>query len=142
MKVTPAPAGVRIGTAAKGSQLRVRGIGEPTVMTLGPRRRYTIRPLVIDNLSHDFNIGMTFLCTAEMKMKCGTDPVLIDADGESIPMVNAMTMATEEMNQSPSETLVAEEIPQPPSEALVAEDPQIHVVTSQAHVQKLSLIHI
>lgn len=55
---------------------------------------YVVHPLVIENLTHEVNLGLKFLTEAQMKIQFGTDPQITDGDGMKISMVNAITMST------------------------------------------------
>ena len=90
LKVGPDPSSLKIGTAKKGGNLKVVGIGEPVTISLGQLRQvYQVRPLVLAELSHGINLGSQFLFKAGLTIDYSKgDPRLIFPLGHETQFVN------------------------------------------------------
>ena len=90
LKVSPAPSSLKIGTAKKGGNLEVVGIGEPVTISLGQLKQvYQVRPLILAELSHGINLGSQFLAKAGLTIDYSKgNPRLICPLGHETQFVN------------------------------------------------------
>ena len=78
-----------VSTAQKGAKLRITGRCKPLGLLLqNMKQEYTVKPLVIENLNHEINLGVHFLKKHNLSIKFDSDATrIISTSGEATNLI-------------------------------------------------------
>ena len=89
LKIPYKPCTKKAGTAVSGQNVHVLGQADPFFLILeGLKKPVLINPFVIENLSHDINLGENFLRQNNAKLNFAGTKVTLEIDSEKIELVN------------------------------------------------------
>lgn len=89
LKIPFKPCAKKAGTAVSGQNVHVLGQADPFSLILeGLKDPVLIKPIVIDNLSHDINLGEHFLRCNSAKLDFEGKKVTLEIKGEKVELVN------------------------------------------------------
>ena len=89
LKIPYKPCTKKAGTAVSGQNVHVLGQADPFFLILeGLKKPVLINPFVIENLSHDINLGENFLRKNSAKLNFAGTKVTLEIGSEKIELVN------------------------------------------------------